>query len=154
MRKYLALLASVVAIEATAANWYPTDGLLHAVRFVESAEGLLIWGDGGRSLGEFQLSQAAWLDVTTWRKAQGLPTYSYETGVWNHSVSRTYAADYMAILHRALKKRLNRAPSAAEVYAAYNMGMGSFAQCRYRLARVNSTTAHKCQQINELLARR
>src|SRR5579862_9421582 len=137
MRKYLVVLASVLAAEVSAASWCPSDSLLHAVRGVESAQGLLTWGDQGRSLGDFQLSQAAWLDVTASRKARGLRTYPYESGVWTSSVSRMYAAEYLSILHRELKKRLNRAPSAAEVYAAYNMGLGSFAQCRYRLAKVN-----------------
>jgi hypothetical protein len=152
MGKYVVLLASLLAAEVSAANWCPSDTFLHAVRGVESAQGLLTWGDHGRSLGDFQLSQAAWLDVTAARKARGLPTYPYESGVWTGAVSRMYAADYLSILRRELKKRLNRAPSAAEIYAAYNMGLGSFAQCRYRLAKVNPLTARKCQQINSMLA--
>ena len=64
---------------------------------------------------------------------------------------QVYAADYLAILHGALSKRLDRVPSALEVYAAYNMGMTSFAQCHYRLAKVNPTTALKCQQIKALM---
>jgi hypothetical protein len=154
MKKYLALLASLLAADVTAASWHPADELLHAVRHVESAEGLFTWGDNGRSLGDFQISQAAWLDVNTWRKSHRLQTYAYETGVWNRFVSRAYAADYLAILHRELGKRLGRPPTSPEIYAAYNMGLGSFAQCQYRLAKVNPVTARKCQQIDELLARR
>ena len=63
------------------------------------------------------------------RKARGLPAFDYDKHVWNESVSRTYAADYLKILREQLKKRLQRSPSAAELYAAYNMGMSSFASC-------------------------
>jgi hypothetical protein len=150
MGKHLLLLC-VVALNATAATWRPTDRLLHAVGYVESAHGVWTWGDSGRSLGEYQLSEAAWLDVTAWRKARGLRTFEYDNHVWNRKVSRAYAADYLAILHRELQRRLNRAPSDAEVYAAYNMGLNSFAQCRYQLANVNPTTARKCQQIRAMV---
>jgi hypothetical protein len=133
------------------ASWRPPDNLLYAVHFVESSHGLFIVGDHGQSLGEYQLSEAAWLDVSWWRKARGLPTYSYERHVWDRQVSRDYAANYMSILYGVLKKRLKRPPTAAEVYAAYNMGLGSFAQCRYRLAHVNPTTARKCEQIKTIM---
>ena len=150
MKKRLVILVCMLAVSAQAATWRPTERLLHAVRLVESAEGLLTWGDNGNSLGDFQLSEAAWLDVSAWRKAHGLPTYQYETHVWNRAASREYAADYLAILHRALHKRLNRTPNPGELYAAYNMGLASFAQCQYKLARVNPTTAKKCQQVNAI----
>jgi hypothetical protein len=124
------------------------------VRSVESAQGVFTWGDGGRSLGDYQLSEAAWLDVTAWRRSRGLPTFPYENHVWNQKVSRAYAADYLAILHRGLKRRLSRSPTAAEVYAAYNMGLNSFAQCRYQLGKVNATTARKCEQITAMVQNR
>ena len=136
---------------SAASQWHPPDRLMHAVREIESGQGQFTYGDNGRSLGDFQLSEAAWIDVSAWRKSRDLPTYSYETHVWNPKVNRAYAADYLAILHGALKKRLNRPPTAAEVYASYNMGLSSFAQCQYRLTRVNSVTAKRCEQIKAAL---
>lgn len=140
--------------QVTAANWRPSERLLHAVRCVESADGLLTWGDNGRSLGDYQLSEAAWIDVNAWRKARRLPTFRYQTHVWDRKVSHVYAADYLTILHVELKKRLRRVPTASEVYAAYNMGLASFAQCQYQLARVNPTTARKCQLIEAIMEAR
>jgi hypothetical protein len=139
-------------MQSQAATWRPPERLLHAVRFVESSQGLFTWGDHGQSLGDFQLSEGAWADVTEWRKARDLPVYRYEKHVWNSKISRAYAADYLSILHRELKRRLNRPPTAAEVYAAYNMGLGSFAQCRYQLSNVNPITAKRCQLINAMMA--
>lgn len=136
---------------AAAAGWRPPERLLHAVRYVESSHGLFTWGDNGRSLGEYQMSEAAWQDVSNWRLTRGLTTYDYRQDVWDPAISRAYAADYLGLLHRELRKRLNRAPSVGEVYAAYNLGLSGFAQCNYQLARVNRTTARKCLQITTLV---
>jgi hypothetical protein len=151
MRKNLALLICLTASRLYAATtWQPTDELLHAIRFVESSHGQFTVGDHGQSLGDYQLSEAAWLDVSSWRKSRGVRTYKYERHVWDRAVSRAYASDYLAILHGQLKKHLNRAPTAGEIYAAYNMGLSSFAQCRFELARVNPVTARKCEQIEAI----
>lgn len=147
-----AALFFVGATHLHAAHWRPTERLLHAVRYVESSHGLFTWGDNGQSLGDYQMCEAAWTDVNTWRKAQGLPVFDYSTYVWNRKISRAYAADYLAILHQRLKQRINRSPTAAEVYAAYNMGLTSFARCQYQLAKVNPTTARKCRIILALMA--
>jgi hypothetical protein len=101
-------------------------------------------------LGEYQLSEAAWKDVNTWRKGRNLPTYDYRKHVWNRQVSRGYAADYMAILHRELTRRMQREPNSAELYAAYNMGLTAFAQCGFQLNRVNRTTAARSRLVKEL----
>jgi hypothetical protein len=152
MSKHLALLMCLAAVSVQAESWRPSERLLQAIRFVESSHGEFTWGDNGQSLGDFQLSEPAWIDVNSWRKSRGLSTYGYERHVWDRKLSRIYAADYLALLHGELKKRLTRAPTPAEVYAAYNMGMSSFAQCQFRLANVNPVTARKCQQIRSMLA--
>jgi len=150
MAKQLLLLICLLAVNVSAAPWRPPDRLLQAVRCVESAEGLFTWGDNGNSLGDFQMSEAAWADVNAWRKGSDLPRFDYQKHVWNRKISRTYAADYLAILHRELKRRLNRAPTPAEIYAAYNMGLSSFAQCQYKLAKVNPITAKRCELISAM----
>jgi hypothetical protein len=154
MKKHLIWFMCLVAGNASAATWQPPDELMHALSFVESSHGVFRVGDKGQSLGDYQLSEAAWLDVSSWRKSHGKPTYEYERHVWSRSVSRQYAADYLTILYSRLEKRLHRSPTPGELYAAYNMGMTSFAQCRYQLAKVNPTTAKKCQQIDALVSGR
>jgi hypothetical protein len=151
MMKRLAFLLCLTA-QVSAATWQPSDRFLHAVRFVESSHGIFTRGDNGQSLGDYQISEAAWMDVSSWRKAHALPAFEYARHVWDKRVSREYAANYFAILHTRLEKHLNRPPTAAELYAAYNMGMTSFGQCRYQLTHVNPMTARKCQQINALMA--
>jgi hypothetical protein len=130
-----------------AENWTPPKGLLDAVRLVESADGRFLVGDDGQSLGPYQFTEAAWLDVSAWRKSRGLRTYSYKRHVWNAAISRAYASDYLKILHRQLERRLKRCPSWGEMYAAYNMGYAAFARCQFRLARVNPITAQRSRQV-------
>lgn len=127
------LLLCVVAASLHAETWRPSEGFLNAVRRAESANGRFTVGDDGRSLGDYQLSEAAWCDVNAWRNARSLPTFDYDKHVWSEPVSRTYAADYFKILHGQLRRRLQRAPSAAELYAAYNLGMSSFIRRHFRL---------------------
>jgi len=138
-------------LESRATEWRPSESLLRAVRQVESSNGRELYGDQGRSLGPFQLSEAAWLDVSAWRKDHGQKVYSYRQYVMHAYINRAYAADYLAMIHTELHRKLRREPTVGEIYAAYNMGLGSFAGCKYRIARVNPVTARKCQQIHALI---
>jgi hypothetical protein len=142
-----ALVLGVAVVVLRAQEWSPSDRLLDIIRRLESADGLLVVGDQGRSLGAYQLSVGAWADVNRWRKARGLALLDYAESVWTESASRAYAADYLRILRHRLEKGLNRPPTSAELYAAYNLGAAGFARCRFDLARVNSLTAAKCRQI-------
>ncbi|HEX7863103.1 MAG TPA: hypothetical protein VF773_22430 [Verrucomicrobiae bacterium] len=152
--KRITLLISVVSCSAAVAQaneWRPSNDFLRAVRFVESSNGAFKIGDNGQSLGDFQLSEAAWLDVSDWRKARGLKVYEYEKSVFHSFINRVYASNYLSILYSELSKKLSRPPTHAELYAAYNMGLSTFATCNYRLSRVNATTRAKAQQIDEML---
>ena len=135
-----------------ARDWKPCNDFLRAVRFVESSNGQFQYGDNGQSLGDFQLSEGAWLDVNNWRKARRLKTYAYDEAVFNSFINRVYASNYLSILEGELRRKLHRAPTHAEIYAAYNMGLAMFAQCDFKLSRVNPITREKCRQIDELLA--
>jgi hypothetical protein len=160
MRKWsVALIAGVNLILVSifivpsihAGEWRPEERFLNAIRFVESSNGRFLIGDEGRSLGDFQMSEAAWKDVTGWRIKRGLRTYDYRAHVFNPKINRIYAADYLSILRGQLKKKLQRAPTAGEIYAAYNLGLAGFARSNYKLSRVNSMTARKCALISEML---
>jgi hypothetical protein len=122
----------LLAANLRAESWAPSQTLLSTVRRIESADGRFTVGDQGRSLGSYQISEAAWCDVSAWRRARGFPTFEYGTRVWSESVSRAYAADYLKILREQLKKRLQRPPSVTELYSAYNMGLSSFAKRNYQ----------------------
>src|SRR5690242_20907216 len=97
-RNSLVLLVWLTATMAHGQNWTPSDLLLNVIRQIESAQGRMVVGDQGRSLGAYQLSRAAWRDVDQWRQARSQPVVEYETGVWCEEISRSYAADYLSIL--------------------------------------------------------
>lgn len=151
MSKIINIIIGCLVVGTQAAEWRPSNALLRAVRQVESSNGRSIYGDEGRSLGAFQLSEAAWVDVNAWRKARNLKVYSYRAHVMHHYINQTYAADYLAMIHGELSRKLRRRPTSGEIYAAYNMGFTNFAECNYRLANVNPVTARKCRQIHELI---
>jgi hypothetical protein len=150
MKKAICILVGILACETFAAEWRPSEALLQAVREVESNNGRVLYGDTGRSLGAFQMSRGAWSDVNVWRRTRGERVYSYSQYALNSSVNRAYAADYLSMIHSELSRKLRRAPTVAEIYAAYNMGLGNFAECDYRMANVNPMTARKAQQVHNL----
>jgi hypothetical protein len=153
MKKLVYAMAGLIAFEALGSEWRPSDALLKAVRQVESNNGQKLYGDHGNSLGAFQMSEAAWLDVSAWRRERGLKVYSYAGNVMHSYINRAYAADYLAMIHGELSRKLRRTPSPSEIYAAYNMGLGNFADCGYRLAKVNPVTAKKARQVHALVAK-
>lgn len=150
IRGFLLALIAQTQLDAADGPWRPSEKLLDAVRMIESGNGALVVGDRGKSLGDYQVSEAAWTDVSRWRKARGKRTYSYARNVFNPKLSRIYAADYLALLRQQLKNELRRTPTAAEIYAAYNMGMNSFAKCGFDLDRVNRQTASRCRLVAQL----
>jgi hypothetical protein len=147
----LLLGCATLAATAWGHEWQPPDNFLKAVRYVESSNGINKVGDNGDSLGEFQLSEAAWLDVNDWRSARGLKTYSYDKAVFHSYISRVYASNYLTILHGELSRKLKRTPNHAELYAAYNLGLASFAQCNYNVRRVNPVTRARCELITNFI---
>ena len=150
MNKWLIIIwAATFGLKAN--EWHPPERFLKAVRQVESSGGRFLVGDEGRSLGEFQISEAAWLDVNSWREARSLKTYDYRENVMNAFINRVYASNYLSFLHDQLRRRLGRQPTLGEMYAAYNMGLKAFAECGFKLTRVNATTRGRCQQIEAMV---
>jgi hypothetical protein len=144
----LILALGLITASAQAQEWAPSEQLLNLVRKIESADGVMLVGDHGNSRGAYQMGAGAWADVSMWRRARQLSTYEYQTAVWDETVSRVYAANYLTMLHERLAKSMQRAPSCGEVYAAYNMGFTAFARCQFSLAHVNAVTARNCRSID------
>jgi hypothetical protein len=148
----IVLVAACVSSRAhSPGEWVPSDDFLRAVRFIESGGGVRLVGDRGMSLGAYQLSEAAWLDVNEWRKQRGLKLYHYPTHVMNPFVNRAYAANYFSVIHSEISRKLRRPPTHEELYVAYNIGLGTFARCEFRVNRVNSTTRGKALQIETMI---
>jgi hypothetical protein len=136
-------------------TWRPDAHLLKAIRHVESTSGTQLIGDEGASLGDFQMSQAAWEDVSEWRKENGLKVYPYRQFAFHAYINRVYAANYLSLIYTHLKRELKRPPTIEEVYAGYNIGLAKFGEkCGYDLRKVNKVTARKCAEIRAYIAGR
>lgn len=154
MKTLLIVALLFVARYSHGEEWKPSEELLDAIRQIESSGGKFVYGDGGRSLGDFQMGRAAWTDVNQWRKARKLKLYNYRTDVFKKDIAREYASNYLSILATGLRKKLRREPSASELYAAYNIGLRKFwEKSRYDINRINSMTARKCREIEQMIAR-
>lgn len=153
MRIFLRLLICLCGSISTHASslWRPDDRLLNALCQIESNGGKYVSGDGGLSLGHFQIQRAAWTDVVAWRKKRNLPTHDYRSNVFDPRISRIYAADYLTILQARLKSEYRREATPGELYAAYNMGLSNFRKCNYDMANVNPVTRGKCREITVLV---
>jgi hypothetical protein len=153
MKTCFTLLLCLCGTALAHANaWTPHDRLLNAVCQIESSGGRFTYGDGGSSLGHYQIQKGAWKDVVAWRKKQNLPTHDYQKNVYDPQISRMYAANYLTLLYGRLKAHYKREPTPGELYAAYNMGMTSFRKCNFDLNQVNPVTSAKCQQLTALVA--
>src|SRR5687767_6184978 len=119
MKILFALLVYLFGFQSVNASsvWRPDARLLDALCHIESSGGRFVSGDGGLSLGHFQIQKPAWTDVNNWRRQQNLAVYDYRKNVFDPRISRLYAADYLTILHMRLSLHYNREPSAGELYA-------------------------------------
>ncbi len=107
----------------------------------ESRNGAELRGDGGRSRGILHIQAKFWSDVTAWRAARKLPTKPY-AWVSDPAWSREYGRSGLTMLEEKLsqERRLPSrsssrsisgdlevaAPSAGEIYAAWNLGFAKF----------------------------
>jgi len=138
-RQKLAVLAALL-LAAPAGAVEINGKLLAAVAFVESNGNHRAVGDQGKANGAFQLHRPAWTDAGKWLKANGYKTTTYTKGVNDPSVAAIYARTYLAMIHGQLAKRMKREPTAGELYAAYNMGVGGFARRGFDVRRTPATT--------------
>lgn len=97
-------------------------------------------GDGGKSRGRFQISEAAWADVNSLRRAQQLPEFDWLPFAHDEGTAREYALQFLGTLNRRLFTALGRSPTEFELIAAYQLGFDGFRRRGFNLARVPAST--------------
>lgn len=98
------------------------SNLLDRIALIESRNNDLAVGDNGRSLGRYQMSLAAWLDVSALRAEQGLPLYPWEAA-HDAGIGREYALQYLGILSRQFQAAFRgRYPSDNHLIGMYQHG--------------------------------
>jgi hypothetical protein len=103
----------------------PWPALVEAIAFVESGRRAAAVGDQGRARGMWQMHRAAWEDVSAVRRKGRAAVYPYAQAKDPH-FARAYAEDYLKLIAAKLNNLYGRAPRAAEVYAAWNLGYTKF----------------------------
>jgi hypothetical protein len=93
-------------------------------------------------LGERGLCQffpAAWSDTSRWRKAHGLPVYSYALA-HDPEAGLAYASSWLSMLEDRLTATLHRRPTIGELYAAHQLGFSGFRSKGFDLSRCPTIT--------------
>ena len=125
--------------------------LIHAVAMVESNNNHRAVGDQGKANGAFQMWKPAWQDCSKWLKRNGFKTTTYEKGVNDPTISHQYCKVYLSILNSQLRRSIGREPSAAELYAAYNLGFTGFKRRGFDISKTPSITQRAAVKLNRFL---
>lgn len=75
-------------------GWPESYNIFIAIRQVESSGDDHAVGDGGRSLGPYQISRPYWQDANEHLERHGRRTYDYDTGVWCSLTSEIIMSAY------------------------------------------------------------
>jgi hypothetical protein len=127
-----------------------SERFLDTLERVESQGCATALGDNGRARGPYQFWAVAWHDVSAHRKLTGLAIASYATGATNRATARSYVRSYLGMLTLQLTAALGRAPTPAELYAAYNMGFSSLKRSGFNLARCPAATRRNAVRFSSV----
>ena len=149
-KRFLAA-AGCFAIMAFAQAVEINGALIHAVGMVESNMNHRAVGDQGKANGFFQMHLPAWSDCSRWLKKNGFKPTSYEKGVNDPNISHQYCKIYLSLLNAQLKRSLGREPSAAEVYASFNLGYTGFKRRGFQLDKTPEITQNAIVKLHKHL---
>ena len=124
-----------------------TPLLVEAIIEVESSNRPKVTGDGGLARGCAQFHYAAWLDVTSWRKARGLPTHSFAKA-YDPMVARAYLHSWLTLNAHRFEDETGRKPTWADLYAIHNLGFSGFRKAKFDLVNCPSITQRKAKLIS------
>lgn len=121
--------------------------LIDAIAQVESSGNAKAIGDGGRSIGAYQLSAACWRDVQKVEPRVG----EYLSGAPDPARSRLAARTYLTILAARFHRATNRTPTPGELYGCYNVGFSRFQSLGFDLKRAPKTTQKAVKKLEGLM---
>jgi hypothetical protein len=130
--RLLLLLLSASASAAVSPAW--RDAIIQ----VESSGNPAAVGRLGER-GLCQFFPAAWTDTSRWRRAHGLPVYSYALA-HDPEAGLAYASSWLTLLEDRLTATLRRPPTIGELYAAHQLGFSGFKAKGFDLRRCPTIT--------------
>lgn len=116
-------IALLMLTSCLQASTLVTDAFVRQVSLIESSHRASVVGDNGRSVGQYQLSRAAWTDAQI--AQPNLARFSYDRFATHPEVSKLVAKAYLKHLESGLARNGIKNPTPIQLYMAYNMGMGS-----------------------------
>ena len=141
------VLALVATTCLAAASASPGDARwLNALALVESSNDSSAIGDGGRARGVFQFHRAAW-EVARRRNPA---VVEYHAGSMSPAAARLAAVTYLGWLRERFVAHGISAPTAGQLYAAYNCGFAGFARRGFDVRRTPATTQRACARMEKL----
>lgn len=141
---YLALLLLLPVIAGASVV---DQNFVKAVGRIESGNRSSAIGDAGKARGEFQIHKPSWDQISAARKARGEKVYQWEIYAHDSAIASQYAAEYLRWVESCLTKRLKRQPTRAEIYAGWNLGLGSFGKRGYDISKVPSITKNAISKL-------
>ena len=129
----LLLLLSAASLSATVSPAW-RDAI---IRVESSGNPAAVGRLGERGLCQF--FPAAWADTSRWRKAHGLPVYSYALA-HDPEAGLAYASSWLSMLEDRLTATLHRRPTIGELYAAHQLGFSGFRSKGFDLSRCPTIT--------------
>lgn len=140
-------IVAILALCAVAKAGQVDSNFVSAVGKIESSNNPNAVGDSGRARGEFQFWKPAWDQINAARKARGQPQYDWAVYAHDKAIAGQYAYEYLSWIESSLCRRLKRQPSKAEIYAGFNLGLGSFAKRGYDLSKVPASTKNAISKL-------
>jgi hypothetical protein len=138
--------ATLLLILMTTQSWAVTPQLIEDIIQIESSGQANAKGDGGLARGCAQFHYAAWLDVTSWRKANGLSTHTYAKA-YDPMIARAYLHSWLTLNGHRFEDHTGRKATGAELYAIHNLGFEGFRKAKFDLAKCPAITRRKAKLI-------
>jgi hypothetical protein len=144
--RWLPVLAGLLlAVSASGAS----DAFLDRLALVESGGNARAVGDNGRSLGAYQMTAAAWRDVSRARAGRGAVVWPH-SAAFTPAVAREYAREYLRISEARFLAATGRTPTPGQLYAAWNLGHAGFRRRAFDLRRCPAATRRAAEMISRM----
>jgi len=152
MKKLLTLLGLCGSLNASAEQKSPiTEEFLDSIAMIESHFDFKAVGDKGKARGAYQMHKSAWDEAVLWSM---LDNGNHDIKIeWSEyatepNISRIVCKLYFKLLEYRFKNKMNRLPTALELYVCYNRGFtgayrinfnadnGNYGRARYYLRNI------------------
>lgn len=141
------LITTILLLPVLASASIVDAAFVKAVGKIESNNNPDAVGDSGAARGEFQIHKEAWDQVNAARKSRGEETFIWRFNAHDSKVAVLYATEYLKWIESSLTKKLKRQPTKAEIYAGWNLGLGSFAKRGYDISKVPTITKNAISKL-------